>query len=807
MESYLRDIRHTVRQLARNPGFTAAAVITLALGIGANTSLFSLANAFRLVAERFDRPDGLVVLWTSEDRFDEISNTALDVLDWRAAAESFEEMSVFVSSNRTLTGEGEPETVRIVRASTDLFPMLGLEPQIGRLPSVNEGEPGAEPVAVLSDRLWQRKFGGREDVLGETVELNDVHHTVIGVLPPYLEFDMLWRDARIFTPLVLDPARLNRQDYGYWSIARLKPGVSVEQSQAEMSGIVAGLADAYPETNATRTVRVEPLREFFMSTDDKIAVGAMLVAAAGVLMIACVNLANLMLARASSRGAEIAVRSALGAGRGRIVRQLLTESLLLALLGGAVGLAVSQWVVDLYNSSYELMTFAPDEIGANPAVLTYTFFIAVGSALVFGLTPGLAASRAPLAEVLKGGGASPGRARTRFRNAIVVGQLALTLPLLITCAMAMRQVVFLESLDFGFDTENLLTMQVDVPAHRYQEPEQWQAFYRDALEAVEAVPGVEAAGAALSFPIGAGRISLYGGKLSVEGRIGEEARPGDVYGFDVVTDGYFRTMGASLVNGRFFTDRDRADSQPVAIVNESMANHYWPEEDAVGRRFTFDHTASPVEWITVVGVVTDFGADFYGEPPGTVLYLPHSQRPHPGMLVVARTAGEPMDTIPALRGAIHGIDSGVPLYRFRTVDDHVDVWLNETRVISAMIGGVGFLALGLASIGLFGMISYSVVHRTREIGVRMALGAHSSTIMKLVIRHSLRLAAIGIVIGLVLSLIAGIALLSTLYGVEPPRVTTVLAVLVLLLAVVLLAAYLPARRAARIDPLIALRAE
>ena len=807
MESYLNDIRHTVRQLARNPGFTAAAVITLALGIGANSTMFGLFNAMRMVAQRFERPEELVFLWTSEGEWDDLTSSAPDLLDWRERAESFEQMGIFASTDRTMTGEGEPAEIRTVRASANLLPMLGLEAQIGRLPSASEDSPTADRVAVLTDRLWQGKFGGRAEVLGERINLDDVPHTIIGVLPAHLQFDRLWRDATLFTPLRVGTADLRRDGLGYWSIARLRPDVTIEQAQAELDGIAAGLADAYPDTNGDRTARVESLQEFFLSTDDKIAMVAALIAVTGVLLIACINLANLMLARATARGGEIAVRVAMGAGRARIVRQLLTESVLLAALGGAVGLATSLWLLDLFNTNTDLAFFRPDEIGLNPVILTYTFLISLGSALAFGLAPGLAATRLSIGEALKGTGASAGRRRMRFRNGIVVAQLALTLPLLISCAMAGRQLAFFESLDFGFDTENLLTMNVNVPMHRYQGEPQRAAFFRDAMEALEAVPGIAAVGASLNFPVGAGQRRGYEGSLQVEGSLGEEERPGDVGGFDVVTPGYFQAMGVSLVSGRVFSARDRSDGQLVAVVNERMAAHYWPDDDALGKRFTFDPTVPEPEWFTVVGVVADFGSNFWGEPTAARVYLPHAQRPFADMVVSVRTHADPFDMIPSLRAAVHGIDPGVPLSGFLTVDDHVDIWLNETRSIATMVGGMGLLALGLASVGLFGTISFSVVQRTREIGVRVALGARRRAIMQLVFRRSLRLAAIGIGIGLVLSLAVGIALISTIYGIEAPRPTTVLGVLALLLAVALVAAYFPARRATRIDPLIALRAE
>jgi len=807
MESYFIDLRQTIRQLVRNPGFTAAAVITLALGIGANSTIFGLVNAMSMLPERFERPEELVFLWTSDANWNRGSNSALDWLDWQERAESYQQMGVFASTDRTLTGEGEPETINIVQASVDLLPMLGVDAQLGRLPDASEDSPAAQRVAVLTNELWQSKFGGRADVLGDTIDLNDVPHTIIGVMPPQITFDHLWRDATLFTPLILDPANLRRDRFGYWVMARLKPGVTVEQAHAELEGIAAGLADAYPDTNADRGTLVVSMEEFFFPTEDRIAMGGAVVAVVGVLLIACINLANLMLARATSRGGEIAVRVAMGAGRIRIVRQLLTESLVLAALGGAAGLAMSLWLLRLFNSSLDLANFRPEEIGLNPVILGYTFLISLGSALAFGLAPGLAATRISVSEALKGTGASAGRSRMRFRNGIVVAQLALTLPLLISSAMAGRQLAFFESLDFGFDPANLLTMRIDLPEYRYQEASQRAAFFSDAIETLEALPAIAAVGASMNFPIGAGQRSGYEGDLQVEGRLGEEGRPGDTRGYDVVTPEYFRTLGVSLVGGRFFLAGDRVGGQPVAIVNERMVAQYWPDDDALGKRFTFDPTVPEPEWFTVVGVVADFGSNFWGEPPEAKVYLPHAQRPYADMMVTIRTATDPFDTIPSLRAAVHGIDAGVPLSGFLSVDDHVDIWLNETRVIATMIGAIGLLALGLASIGLFGMISYSVVQRTREIGVRVALGAPRATIMRLVFGRSLRLAAIGTGIGLVLSVAVGVALLSTVYGIEAPRPATVVGVLALLVAVAVVAAYIPARRATRIDPIVALRSE
>ena len=807
MESFLNDIRHTLRQMLRTPAFTAGAMITLALGIGANATMFSIANAMYMIPQRFERPDELAFLWTQTERSRRATTSGLDWLDWRAQSDSFETMGAFRSNSHILNQGGAPETIHIVEASTNLLPMLGIQAQIGRLPDASDDAHDADLVAVLTDELWQRRFGADPEAIGQTIKLDDVEHTIIGVLEPRIRSDRLWHNTSLFRPLSLDRSLYDRERGGFRSIGRLKTGVSIELAQVELSGIAARLAESYPQTNVDRRAFVQSVNDYFLPADNKFAMAGMLMSAGALLVIACVNLANFLLARATARSGEIAVRVALGASRKRILRQLLSESLVLAMIGGALGLLVSRWAIDLFNSANQFPALRASEIGLNPALLIYTVCIAAFSALGFGSAPALAAMRISVASALKDGGASVGGRPTRLRNAIVIGQLALTIPLLIACAMAARQMVFLESLDFGFDTHDMLVMQIDRPTYRYETGEQWQVFVRDVLETIEALPGVEAAGAALSVPLGANRRVHYDGELRLEGDLGAEPRPGDAMGYQVVTPSYFGTMGVSLIGGRFFTDADDLDDLQVGIVNRRLAEHYWPEEDPIGKRFTFDPTASPIDWITVVGTVADFGATFWGEPIEGQLYLPHAQKPVSAMRLITKIAGTPADVVPTITAAVHGIDPEVPLYRSQTIDTLIDIWLSESRMVTTMVGATGILALALASIGLFGMISYSVAQRTHEIGVRVALGAHRSSIMQLVIRRSLRLAAIGMAVGLVISTVVAAAMISTIHGTEAPRPATVAAVLGILLVVAVAAAYVPARRATRIDPLLALRAE
>ena len=808
MNALLQDIRFGARMLAKSPGFTAAALTTLALGIGVNTAMFSIINAMQKTPQRFADSDELVFLWRHTERYEHGSISALDYFDLREQAQSFADIGVYVRSPMVLTGNGDPDRVNAVRTSANLLPMLGFDAQLGRLYTAEEDSPGGERVAVLTDRLWQRRYDRDAGILGETVSLNDRPHTIIGVLPPKVDFETFWREADIVTPLRIDPAAEKRENRGCSVIARLRPGVTAEQAQTEASGIAARFAEAYPETNADMDLRVQPLIDYFTSPSDRLASLVLLAAVGLVLLIACANLANLLLAKATSRGREFAVRTALGAGRARIARQLLTESLLVALLGGALGLLVGAWAVDIFVASMEYLPFLEEEIGLNPSVLIYTLLLSCAAALAFGLAPALLASKVSLSEALKEGtgSASAGHSRNRLRNALVVAQLAIALPLLICCGLVNRHLGAIKSRDLGFNTTNLIIMEVDLPHYRYTQDVQRAAFYRDAIATVETMPGIEAAGAAQSMPIYGAGWGMWAA-ITPEERITDDPARQQPGPYQTVTPGYFRTMEIALLRGRFFTDSDHADAEPVGIINHRMAKQFWPGEDALGKRLTLDAQASPVQWITVVGVVADAGCGIYGESPDPELYLPHAQQPSGGMIVVARTAGDPMKAVTTVRSAIHGLDADVPVHGFRTVADLVHRWLRDDRMAAGFLGGLAILALSLASVGLYGVMSYSVAQRIHEIGVRVALGAGRRDVMRLVLRRCVTLAGIGIVIGMVCSVPLGFALEAHLYGVSGTDPVTLLGVAALLFGVALLAGYVPARRATKVDPMAALRCE
>ena len=802
------DLRFGVRALSKNRAFSLSAVTMLALGIGVNTSMFSMNAGMSRIVQRFQDPEELVFIWGVQEDWDRAFISAPDYFDYRAQAQAFSDMGFYSQEEQYLTGQDEPSRLVAVEASQNLLPMLGLVPEIGRLHGPGDEEPAAPPVAVLTHRLWQEKFGGEEEVLGRTIFLNDLPHTVIGVLPAKVEFEMLWRGAGVFTPLVLDAGEADRGRRGYRALGRLADGVSGEQAEVQMTGIAARLADAHPETNEAIGVRLETFEEFFYSADDKVAMGALLLAVVAVLLIACVNLANLLLAKGTARQGEVAIRLAVGASRGRVVRQLLAESLMLAFVAGAFGLLLGMWGLDLLLSSFPSTPFLREEVGLDPVLLSYTFGVSVAAALAFGLTPALMASRVSLGASIKEGGkgASSSRGRKRFRSGILVAQLALTVPLVLSCIVGYRQVQTLGALDFGFPTEGLLAVEVDLPIHQYPDGVEQAAFFQEAVEAVTSIPSVIAAGVGLSVPLGGGTRSLQG-PVTVEGQEGAEPREDDVGGFQIVSPGYFRALGVPLRSGRFFTPGDGPGEMQAAIVNERMAHHYWPGEDPVGKRLTIAEDPAPKDWMTVVGMVPDFGASFYGDPPGPSLYLPHLQKPIPAMILLARTEGDPLVLVPAIRQAVRRIDAGVPLSSVRSGEGMVDDWLRESRTVAASLGLLGILALGLAVVGLYGMVAYSVAQRTFEIGVRVVMGASRGAIRRTVMRSFLVLAGVGLLIGLAISAAVGLVMRSWLAFLQVPYASTVGGLVALLVAVVLVASYLPARRATSIEPVVALKCE
>jgi len=804
----LHDIRYGLRMMVKNPGMTIVALLTLALGIGANTALFTLMHANHLIPRRFADPERLAFLWSPTPQYERSGISPMDFFDWREQTTAFAEMGLYSTTGRTIGGNDNPESIRVARTSANVIPLLGFDARLGRLHTQQEDQAGADPVVVLTDKLWERRYDRSADVLGKTVLLNDKPHTIIGVLPPEVDFERLWWGVDAILPLGLDPATMKRDSRWCTGVARLAPHATFEQAQAELDAVAARLAQAYPDTNEKTIARVEALLERFLPVEDTLAELGVGLAVAAVLLIACVNLANMLLARATSRSREFAVRAALGAGRMRIIRQLLVESMLLAAAGAAIGVLLAVWAVDLFAAAYPEMPFRREEMALDRYVLGYTMLVSLLAALAFGLAPALVAARAGISETLKEGGLaiSAGIKRRRWRNALVVGQLAVSMPLFVCCGLATRHVRSLrEYATFGFEPQGLLTVQVELPYHRFKDDSSQAAYFEEALAKLEALPGIESAGAALALPVGG--YTMQFARVAIEGQPIEEYTEDSVRGYQLVTPGYFTTMQTPLIGGRFFTQQDHAETGGVALVNQRMAKRYWPDENPIDRRVQLTFQNGATKWFTVVGVVGDTGCNIWGEPPRPTLYLPHKQKPYPSMAIVARTTGDPVAAAPTVRAALQDLDPGVPVFGIQTFDSIIRRWLRDDQMLAGFLGGMAALALVIAAIGLYGVMAYNVVQRTHEIGVRVALGAGRRDILWMVLKRCMVLAGVGIGVGFLLATPIGFLLASFLYGVGGADPVTFIGVTVLLMLTALAAGYLPARRATAVNPMTALRHE
>ena len=809
------DFRFATKALGRHRAFALGAVIMLALGIGVNTAVFSLVRGEFRIADRFEDPGTLVFLWAGDEG---MRVPWEDLQVWRERSSAFRAMGYFGERFRIVTGLDEPFLIRQARTSANLFPMLGLRAEVGRLYGAEDEEPSAPPVAVISHRFWQERYGGTDSVLGRSILLDEIPHTIVGVLPSTVEFQMLWRGASVFAPLVVGEAEAGRVVTLHLDVmARLAEGVTVAAGQAQLTAIAARLAESRPEARNQVRALVQPLRDFLMSPEDRLIWAGVVLAVAAVLLIACVNLANLLLAKGATRQGEVAVRMAMGATRGRVVRQLLSESLVLALLGGVGGILLGRWGLHLVVSSVPSTPYLSEEIGLDPGLLVFTFAVSVVAALAFGLSPALLASRVSLGECLKasGTGSSSGRARKRLRDWMLVGQLALSVPLALTCAVSFLNVRALRTTDFGFPVQGLLSVDVSVPAYRYRDAAQQARLITEIVESVKAIPGVSSAGAGPGIPIGP-RWGGLPGPLVVEGREDLAGRARGPFGYYSVTTGYFRTLGARLRSGRVFGDQDVAGSPPVAVVNETFAALYWPAQNPLGKRLmpetdparvgpTYPFAASGP--VTVIGVVANVGAAFHGEAPGPAVYVPQSQFPSTGVTLVVRTSGSPANMGTAIREAVARVDAGVPVTAVQTGEGAVTEWLQESRTVGASLGFLAVLALGMALLGLYGMVAHSVAQRTFELGLRAVLGASPAELRLSVMRSFVALAGVGTVLGVLVSIAIGVVARSVLVLPRISFLPVVLCVTGLMIGAATVAAYLPARRATRIEPVIALKCE
>jgi putative ABC transport system permease protein len=808
---FSQDLGYGLRMLWKNPGFTVVAVIALALGIGANSAIFSVVNTVLLRPLPYQDPDRLVMVWEDNTKagYPRDTPAAANYVDWRDQNQVFEGMAAIADMSFNLTGTGEPERIDGRRVSANLFPLLGVEPQIGRAFLPEEDQPGGNRVVVMSHGLWQRRFGSDANIKGKSLTLNGESYMVVGVMPPHFQFPNA--ENELWVPLALTSEEAaNRGRHYLQVLARMKPGVSLEQAQTEMTTIAARLQQQYPAQNTDLSAAVMPLREH-VAGDIKPALLVLLGAVGFVLLIACANVANLLLARAAVRQKEISIRIALGASRLRLIRQFLTESVLLAALGGVVGLLLSLWGVSLLKAFIPPTIAQAGEVSIDGRVLIFTLLISLLTGLVFGLAPALQASRFNLNETLKEGGrdSASGSRGNRIRDLLVIAEVAVSLILLIGAGLLINSFLRLRNVDPGFRTDKLLTMQVELPAQKYPDQARRSAFYTELTSRIEALPGVNSAAVTNWIPLVRQGDSIG---FSIEGRPdpapGQGKRPTVVT--RVTSPHYFQTMGIQLMQGRVFNEQDKVDSPAVAVINETMARRFWPGEDPVGKRITPGSLTSPDpdDWLTIVGVAKDVRQFELVADPKPQMYISYAQAGFfaPRHLVVS-TAVEPLSLAASVRRTIWEIDKDQPVSNIRTMEDVLSDSIARQRFSMLLLGIFAAVALVLAAVGIYGVMSYSVAQRTREIGIRMALGARRGDVLMLTVGGGLKLVLIGVVIGLVAAFVLTRVMSSLLFGVSATDPTTFVIISLILVSVAVLASYIPARRATKVDPMVALRYE
>jgi putative ABC transport system permease protein len=802
MGELARDIRFGLRTLLRSPGFCAVAVLTIALGVGVNTAMFSIVNATLLAPLPYPDADRLVFVRDIQPQLDDLPGSYHEYLDWKEQAQIFEQAGSFWNRSATLTGSGDPERLGAARITPEIFPLLGLRPQLGRAFEEADDSPSAEPVAILGHGLWQRRFGGQPAVLGTRVQVDGVDTTIVGVLPPGAE-SLLPNDLRrggereIWLPLRLDREGTSRGSHFLTVVARLRPDVTRAQADDEIGRV----AQAFKDDGRTRHgIMLVGFDERIVGPS-RASVLVLMGAVGFVLLIACVNVANLLMARAASRYKEVAIRSSLGASRSRLVRQFLTESFLLAAAGGAVGLAIAWWAVRLFSASAGANVLRSGAVSIELPVVLFCLGAVVLTGLLSGIVPALHASSTNLNETLKEEGrrSGGGEGRQLFRSGLVVVEVALSLILLVGAGLLLRSFQNLLDVDLGFDERNLLTYRVALPDTRYDEPEKVARFWDDAIERINTIPGVRGSGAVTTLPVEGG----WNGPFNVEGidwgdgfsPLAEQRR---------VNPDYFRVMGIRLLKGRGLTPDDTADAPPVALVNQELVRQVFGDDEPLGRRIYFGDDADATR-LEIVGVVSDVQHWSLGKGRRPAIYFPQPQRPQSSMVMLVRTTGDPLATVGAVRGRIQSIDPDLPISDVRPMSEVVADDLATRRLSMTLLLAFAVLALFLASIGLYGVMNYTVAQRTHEMGIRMALGAASASIVALVMRYGLVMVGLGLALGLAGAFALTRFLASLVYDVGTLDVGTFLVVPLILALVALLACLLPARKASRVDPMVALR--
>jgi putative ABC transport system permease protein len=813
MEMFWQDIRYGIRMLLKAPSVSIVATIALALGIGANTAIFSVVNSVLLRPLPFANSEALMNIWETDTVRGSQRGSASypNFADWRDQNHSFERMSSYHTNDFILTGRGDSTRLQGAVVNADLFPLLGVTPAIGRGFLPDEDKPGESGrVVVLSQQLFQSRFGADPNVVNQSMVLDGKPYTIVGVMPQAFQFPIQNEPVELWTTVAIDregkePITEERGAHYMNVIGRLKPGVTKAQAQAEMTSISARLEQQYPDKDLHKSSAVEPTLEALVG-DIRPALLILLGAVGCVLLIACANVANLLLARAMTRHREMAIRSALGASRMRVIRQLLTESVLLSLTGGALGLVLAVWWSDLLVSLGKQNIPRALQVGLDWRVLTFTLGVSLLTGIVFGLVPAIHSSKTELTESLKDGtrGAGEGARRNSIRGVLVVSELAIAVVLLVGAGLLIQSLWRLRSVNPGFPSQNLLTFVVGIPEVKYPVEKQ-DKFYRDLEARLQTLPGVTSAGAVVPLPLSN---DLFRISFETEGR---PLAKGNLPSADffLVSDDYFKTLGVSMVKGREFTQRDDMNAPGVIIVNQSFAKQYFPGEDPLGKRIKpgISTGEKKPDWREIVGVVADVRNRNLSSELRPGYFVPQAQLPFNQMTMVIRTTNDPHSLITAVQNEVHAMDREVPVFNIKTMDEYISATVAAPRFNATLLMIFAAVALVLTIVGLYGVMSYSVAQRTNEIGIRMALGAQTRDVLRLIVAQGFKLVLVGLALGLVGALALTKIIASLLFGVTAKDPLTFAAVAVLLALVALLACYLPARRAARLDPLNALRYE
>lgn len=812
MANFLRDFRFAVRSLTKHRGLTGIAVITLALGIGANTAMFSVINAVLIRALPYHEPDRLVTIWeeSPERGLYEMPVSFANLRDWVDQTQTLQQISAYTFTNLNLTGAGEPARLDAVRCSSNLFSLVGAAPLLGRSFLPEEEQEGTHRVVILSHAVWQSRFGSDSGIIGRSLTLNNQSYTVVGVMRPGFQFPVgfgylgkvLNDPTALYVPLAPGSSELRRGNYSFFALGRLKPGVTIDQARTEMSMIESRLEQQYPEGNTGIGISL-------LSTQEQTVKGirpvllVLLGAVAFMLLIACANIANLLLARAASREKEIAIRATLGASRTHILRLLMTEGLILSLVGGCLGLLLAVWGTEA------LIALAPDniprlnEVGVDARVFGFTLVVSLVTGIIFGLIPAFHAVKLDLNEGLKEGsrGSAGSIAGKRTRNALVAVEVAIAMVLLIGAGLMIKSFLRLQQTNLGFDPENVLAVTFSLSSARYPENREQAAFFQEALERVRSLPGVISAAATTGLPL---TLDISGSDFRIEGRPEPKAGEEMLINTRSVSPHYFQTLGISLTKGRDFSDRDNSVAPAAAIINDDLARVYFPGEDPIGKRITFDEGVS---WISIVGVIGDvkqLGLDSTTQPE---VYFPYLQIASPEMSLVVRTASNPLNLVAAVKSQIQAIDKDLPTDDAKTMQQLLTESMSGRRFNMLLLTVFGVVALVLAIVGIYGVMSFTVRQRTHEIGIRVAVGAQPRDVFRMVIGQGMILTMIGIAFGMLAAFGLTRLMTTMLFDVEPTDPATFVIIVVLLMGSALVACYIPSRRATKVDPLVALRYE